>query len=215
MIILTIFVPIFLLDKRIDESRIFKGIKSAWNVMFKYLEDLTASSGYVDVIPHECVCTSVSKNENKSRSSDASSGNPSLKGKQFSPENNYSLSRPLSSLSLSTSQRSQSSYYQVNKLEESFTPSVTQVVDVKMELVAIICQSQRNRSRIKENLGREKVSNGDLYYSVYSKAGRDVVIEGEKPQYAPWVMYESRNGIAPQVITIQTLWKIVFVVVHK
>lgn len=154
------------------ESRFVKGFKSAWKTMFHYLEDLTLSS--------------MSPPESGGGSDFASIEINTHNDDDVSLEQNYSLFASSTSLSSFSTTRSTRLYSgSIHELKKE------QKVKVKMELITIICKSQ-TKNGIDSNSEKNSCSFSGGY-SVYCKAGKDGA------EFAPWVLYLPRNGVAPQV----------------
>ncbi|CAL8104425.1 unnamed protein product [Orchesella dallaii] len=205
------------------ESRLVKGLKSAWKVMFQYLEDFTSST---HVSPDSIVdngsssttatTTDASRNIMPNDNYDDSSGqlwfneaNSSYIHHQpwyinttegrTSRSSSVSLGKPRfhsSSVTLASSSLSS---------RQASTPTPTPQIPIGMELIGVICKSNG-----KSGGGR----NGKRFlpsYSVYCKAGKDTQIgagEGEETRlFAPWVLFEPQKGVAPQVSLIENCGK--------
>ncbi|ODM88566.1 hypothetical protein Ocin01_18111 [Orchesella cincta] len=187
------------------ESRLVKGLKSAWKVMFQYLEDFTTST---HISPDSIVDASVPtirRNDDDftqpRTNSEAADWNTNHQPWYLSPPPSQE-GRVSRSSSISSSRKSP--YRSLTTTTR--TPTPTPQAQVWMELIAVICMTNKkentcdNHLSVNSNHNRRKFSG----YSVYCKAGRD---KANPKEFAPWVLYQPQRGVAPQVTLIENCGK--------
>lgn len=179
--------------------------------MFRYLEDLTVSSSH-HANPEHTSITLTGDDGDDDNCATLSSTAPHYSSSLPTParRNNYGDSGRLSASSLSLP--TQCTTHVGSELVNASSPlsrssSAQQLPPVRMELSAVICMSTNRKNNgaagidleNKWNLeGRASKNMGSTpTYSVYCKAGKD--FDGGEGQRAPWIFYQPRSGVAPQV----------------
>lgn len=213
------------------ESRLAKGLKSAWKVMFKYLENFTSSSTDFTAQHFD---DNIGRFKAENRNQGSGSGNEisdSFSGNfdelsSGSGNNSYNLhgqNHPRvgsSTLSLASNFEDNDQSY-TNSPRFPSTPTSDRHRErererpqVKMELIAVICHcegdSYNGNHGSDESLRTKQVKGkSPQKYFVYCKAGDGFKGGGggindydyvNGCNYAPWVLYQSRYGVAPQVL---------------